>query len=167
MRVSHPALLIFIVKQSDACKAEITLPLSEFPERPASAARPERQMQLGNNLIALADRHQRPGEEVAGAYHPRSVYASKRDFPLAGHSEARQFGGRVGMSKAAADGAAVTDLIMCDVRDCLPQQRVRCLQPPIVLDIAPAHPGAQSNAVIANRNRIQPRNPTQVYEQAG
>src|SRR4029079_8571779 len=152
MRVSHPALLIFVVKQSDACKAEITLPLSEFPERPASTAGPGRQMQLGNNLIAPADRRQRLVEEVAGAYHPSSGCAGERDFRLADHGEARQFRSRVGMRKAAADGAAVTDLIMRHLSDCLPQQRVRGLQPPIVLDVAPAHPGAKSDAAIANRN---------------
>src|SRR6478672_6751880 len=95
MGVSHPAFLILIVKQSDACKAEITPTLSEFPEGPTSTTGPERQMQLGNNLIVLPDRRQRPGEEVSGAYHSGSGDPDKCDFPLAGHGDARQFRGRV------------------------------------------------------------------------
>src|SRR5713101_3783330 len=44
--------------------------------------------------------------------------------------------------KTAAEGAAVADLIMRDVHDGVPQQRVCGLQPPIVLNVAcsPATP---------------------------
>ncbi len=70
------------------------------------------------------------------------------------------------MGKTAADGAAVTDLIMRDVRDGLAQQRVRGHQPPIVLDVAPAHPGAKTNAAVANGNVSKPGNPAQIDQHA-
>jgi hypothetical protein len=99
-------------------------------------------------------------------YDPRAGRADEGDFPLAGHRDARQFSGGIGMSKAPADSAAVADLIMRDVRDGLSQQRMRDVQPVMVLDIAPAHPGAKAEAAVADHDVVEPRNPTQVYEQA-
>ena len=72
---------------------------------------------------------------------------------------------RVGMGKAAADGAAVADLIVRDVGHCLAQQRVRSGQPPIVLDVAPANPGAKPNAALADGDVAEPGNPAQIDEQ--
>jgi hypothetical protein len=53
---------------------------------------------------------------------------------------------------------------MRDVGDCLQQQRVRGRQPPIVLDIAPAYPGAKPNAAVADGNVAEPRNPAQIHQ---
>jgi hypothetical protein len=50
--------------------------------------------------------------------------------------------------------------------DCLAQQRVRDLQPPIVLDVAPAHPGAKANAAVADGNVAEPGNPAQIDQHA-
>jgi hypothetical protein len=58
------------------------------------------------------------------------------------------------MSKAAADCAAVADLIMRDMGDRLTQQRMRDLQPAIVLDVAPTYSGAEADAAVANSNRV-------------
>ena len=66
------------------------------------------------------------------------------------------------MGKAAADGAAVADLIVRDVGHCLAQQRVRSGQPPIVLDVAPANPGAKPNAALADGDVAEPGNPAQI-----
>jgi hypothetical protein len=55
---------------------------------------------------------------------------------------------------------------MRDVRDGLAQQRVRGHQPPIVLDVAPAHPGAKTNAAFANGNVAKSGNPAQIDQRA-
>ena len=70
------------------------------------------------------------------------------------------------MGKAAADGAAVADLIMRDVGDSRAQQRVRGGQPPIVLDVAPANPGAKPNAALADGDVAEPGNPAQIDQHA-
>ena len=70
------------------------------------------------------------------------------------------------MGKAAADGAAVADLIMRDVGDCLSQQRVRGRQKLIVLDVTPAHSGAETNAAVVHGNVAEPGNPAQINQHA-
>ena len=52
------------------------------------------------------------------------------------------------MRNAAADGAAIADLIMRDVFDGRDQQRMRLAQPRVVEDVAPAHHGAERDAVV-------------------
>jgi hypothetical protein len=49
-----------------------------------------------------------------------------------------------------------------DVGHCLAQQRVRSGQPPIVLDVAPANPGAKPNAALADGDVAEPGNPAQI-----
>ena len=164
LRTRPPPILV--IKQGDAGEREIALPLGEFLKGPAPIPGPERQVQLGNDLVRLAHRRQWPGEEFAGAYRSRSGRADEGDLGIAGHRDPGQFGGRVGMGKAAADGAAVADLVMRDVGDGLAQQRMRGRQPPIVLDVAPAHPGAKPNAALADGNVAEPGNPPQIDQQA-
>src|SRR6202040_1429913 len=106
---------------------------------PAPAAWPFRQVQLSDDLVRLAERRQRPSEKIAGADRARSIRAEESDFPLAGHRDAGQFRGRVGMGKATPDRATVADLVVCDVRDSRVQQRMRRHQPLIVLNVAPAY----------------------------
>src|ERR1700726_4258606 len=118
--------------------AEITLPLREFLERPAPIPRPERQGQFDYGPFWAGHRRQRTREEFASRDRPCSGRTDESDFGIAGHRDARQFGSWVGMGKAATDGAAVTDLIMRDVRNGLPQQRVCGPQELIVLDVTPA-----------------------------
>ena len=167
MRIAHPAVPILVIKKGDAGDRKITLPLGEFLKGPAPMLRPERQVQFGNDLVRLAHCRQWPREEFAGRYGPSSRCTDEGDLGIAGHGNPGQFGGRVGMGKAAADGAAVADLIMRDVGHCLAQQRVRGGQPPIVLDVAPANPGAKPNAALADGNVAEPGNPAQINEQLG
>src|SRR5437773_8932717 len=103
-------------------------------------------MQLGDDLVRLAECRQRPGEKIAGAYRARSSLTEEGDFALAGHRDAGQFGGRIGMGKTAPDRATVADLVMGDMRDGRVQQRMRRRQPPVVLDVAPAYKGAEPEA---------------------
>src|SRR5271154_1833645 len=71
------------------------------------------------------------------------------------------------MVKAAADRAAVADLIMRDMSNSLPQQRVGDLQPPIALDVAPAHPGAEADATVADSDAVEAGNAPQIDQLAG
>ena len=63
---------------------------------------------------------------------------------------ARQFGGGVGVGEAAADRAAIADLIMRHVLDGGHQQRMRVAQARVGKNIAPAHHGAERNAGLGN-----------------
>src|SRR5438094_222858 len=154
MCVPDPAVLILVVKQGDARQREVALPLSEFQEGPVPVLGPERQVELGNDLVPLPHRGQRAGEKLPGADRARSGSTDQSDLGLAGHRDARQFRSGIGMSKAAADCAAVADLIMRDMGDRLTQQRMRDLQPAIVLDVAPTYSGAEADAAVANTNRV-------------
>src|SRR5216683_4382868 len=99
-------------------------------------------------------------------YRPCPGGADEGDLSLAGHGNPGQFGGRVRMGEAAAHGAAVADLVMRDMGDCLLQKRMCGLQPLIVLDVAPAHPGAETNAAVAHRNVAEPGNLAQIDQHA-
>jgi hypothetical protein len=92
--------------------------------------------------------------------------AAKGDFALAGHRDAGQFGGRVGMGKTAPDRATIADLVMRDMRDRRVQQRMARCQPLIVLDVTPAYERAEPEAVIADGNIAEPRQPPQIDQQA-
>jgi hypothetical protein len=95
-------------------------------------------------------------KKIAGAYRARSGRAKEGDFAFAGHRDAGQFGGRVGMGKTASDRAAVADLVMRDLRDGRVQQRMRRRQPLIVLNIAPTYERAEPETVIADGDIAEP-----------
>jgi len=138
MSIAQRPLPVLVIKHEDAGEGEIALTPAIFSEGPAPVAWPFRQVQLGDDLVRLAECRQRPGEKIAGAYRARSGRAEEGDFPFAGHRDAGQFGGRVDMGKTAPDGATVADLVMRDMRDGRVQQRMRRHQPLIVLNVAPA-----------------------------
>src|SRR5436190_22393511 len=94
MGIAQRALPVLVIKQEDAGEGEIAVTPGIFSERPAPAARPFRQTQLGDDLVRLAECRQRPGEKIAGAYRARSSLTEECDFALAGHRDAGQFGGR-------------------------------------------------------------------------
>ena len=54
------------------------------------------------------------------------------------------------MRQTAADRAAIADLIMRDMRDGFDQERMRRAQPRVVENIAPAHHGAERDALVGN-----------------
>src|SRR2546429_447491 len=70
--MAQRALPVLVIKQEDAGEGEIAVTPGIFSERPAPAARPFRQTQLGDNLVRPAERRERPGEKIAGAYRARS-----------------------------------------------------------------------------------------------
>jgi hypothetical protein len=55
-----------------------------------------------------------PVKKIAGAYGARSGRAEEGDFAFAGHRDAGQFGGRVGMGKTAPDSATGRITIFSD-----------------------------------------------------
>ena len=71
-RIARRPLPVLVVKQEDAGEGEIALTPAIFSEGPAPAAWPFRQVQLGDDLVRLAERRQRPGKKIAGAYRARS-----------------------------------------------------------------------------------------------
>jgi len=100
------------------------------------------QVSRGPNTSPPAARARARARETAGNQRPWPAdkverWSIDRLIPYARNARTHC---RVGMGKAAADGAAVADLIVRDVGHCLAQQRVRSGQPPIVLDVAPANP---------------------------
>src|SRR5882724_3629271 len=123
-------------------------------------------MQLGYDLVWSARRRHWARKEFAGAYRSSSGCPDEGDLRVTGHRDPGQFRGRISMGKAAADGAAVADLIMRDVRDCLSQQRMRGLQPLIVVDVAPAHPGSETHAASINGNIAKPGDSPQIHQHA-
>ena len=75
------------------------------------------------------------------------VRAGDGDLGVAGDADAGHLGGGIGMRDAAADGAAVADLVVRDMLDRGLEQRMRGGEPRVVLDVAPAHHGAEPHAV--------------------
>ena len=71
------------------------------------------------------------------------------------------------MGEAAADRAAVADLIMRDMRHRCLEQRVRGLEPFVILDLAPAHHGAECDTLLRNFDSAQVAELAQIDEQRG
>ena len=69
------------------------------------------------------------------------------------------------MRQAAADGTAIADLIMRDMLDGGDQEWMRAAQPLVVENIAPAHHGAERNAVIGDFDLAQFRDLAQIDQQ--
>ncbi len=59
------------------------------------------------------------------------------------------------MGKAAADRAAIADLVMRNVRNRGLEQRMRRIEPFVVFDVAPTHHGAQRDAFRRNPDAAQ------------
>ena len=116
---------VLVVEQRAAGHGEIAAPAGEFLKAPAALRRPRRQADLGDDLVGLERGRQRALEEIGRLDHARAGLADDGDLRLAGHRDAGHFGGRIGMRDAAADGAAVADLVMRDMRDRRHQQRMR------------------------------------------
>jgi hypothetical protein len=106
------------------------------------------------------------GEKLPRVYGSCPGPANEGDLGIAGHGNPRQFRRRVGIGKAAADGAAIADLGMRNMGDRLAQQRVHDRQPRVVLDIAPTDARAETNAGFVDADGAEPRNPTQIDEHA-
>ena len=94
-------------------------------------------------------------------------FADHGDLRRAGDDNPRQFGRGIGMRQAAADSAAIADLIMRDMRDGRDQQRMRRLQPRVLENVAPAHHGAERDAAIGDLDLPQLRKLAQIDQQRG
>jgi hypothetical protein len=71
------------------------------------------------------------------------------------------------MGQAAADRPAIADLVMRDMGNGLLQEWMRHREPPVVLDVAPAHEGAEPHAgIVANADVAEPGKKAQVDQQA-
>jgi hypothetical protein len=69
------------------------------------------------------------------------------------------------VGNTSADGSAISNRVMGDVRDRGRKQRVSRAQAGIAFDIAPAYLRTQADALVRDRNRIEIGNPAQVNEQ--
>jgi hypothetical protein len=69
------------------------------------------------------------------------------------------------VGEAAADGAAVTHLIMRDVTDSLGKQRVRKRELALVLDVPPSDARAEADAFFVDCDCIESRHVAQVDEE--
>ena len=105
-------LVVFVVEQGHAGHGEIAAAAGEFLKAPAPARRPGRQPHLGDDFVGFERGGQRPEEESAAAIVRSPLRAGDRDLGVAGERDARHFGRRIGMREAAADGAAIADLVM-------------------------------------------------------
>ena len=165
MGVDRLAGRILVVEQRRRRHREIAAAARELAEAPAALRRPGRQPDLGDDLVVLERGRQRPDEEVVGADRARPLRAGRGDLGVAGDGDAGHLGGGIGMRDAAADGAAVADLIVRDVLNRGLQQRMGGRQTRVVLDVAPAHHGAEPHTVGGYLDLLELRQLAQVDEQ--
>ena len=155
---------IRIVEERDAREGEVAAPPRELLEGEAASARPGRQAQLDDQLVLCEQRGERAGKEIRCARGSRTARAGDGDLGVAGHGDARQLGRGIGVREAAADGAAVADLVMRDVRHGFEEKRMRFAQSRVILDVAPAHARAELHAVLADRDATEAADFAQVDE---
>ena len=155
MRVGCLAACVQIVERRDAGKREVAAPPRELVEAPAPLRRPGGQAHLDDDLVVGQRRGKCAGEEAAGGNDALAFRAENADLGVAGHRDAGHLGRRIGMREAAADGAAVADLVVRDMLDRGAEQRVRALQPLVVLDVAPARTRTQAHAVFRDGDLLQ------------
>ena len=139
---------LFVVEQHRRGHREVAAAAGEFLKAETALGRPCRQADFGDDFVRLERGHQRTLKEIRRVDHARAGFADDGDLRLAGHDDARHFGGGIGMRDAAADGAAIANLIMRDMLDGRDQERMRLAQSRVVEDVAPAHHGAERDAVI-------------------
>src|SRR5580704_5618787 len=142
--------VVHIVKHRGTRQREIAAAAGEFRKAETAAHRPGRQANFGDDFVGLQSRHQGPANEIRGRDDTGAGFAERGNPGIAGHGDARQFGRGIGMRHAAADGAAIADLIMRDMLDRRYQEWMRLAQPRVVKNVAPAHHGAEPNAVIGD-----------------
>ncbi len=70
------------------------------------------------------------------------------------------------MRQTAADGAAITDLIMCDVLDGLHQERMNDGKLRVFENIAPAHHSAERHGIAGDLDLAQFREFAQIDKQS-
>ena len=111
-----PCRAVLIIKQRRARCGEIAAAAGEFRKAEAALPGPWRQTNCGDDLVGFERRHQRAKEKVACRDRRAAGFADDGDLGVAGDRNARHFGCGIGMRDAAADRAAIADLIMRDMR---------------------------------------------------
>ena len=122
---------------------------------------------LDDEFVWRERRRQRGEDEVRRADDARTRGAAHMDLGLAGYGDAGHLGGRVRVGGAAPHGAAVSDLVMGDMRNGGHEQGLCASQPRVALDIAPAHLGAEAHPFLADRDMTKTLQLAQVHEGAG
>ena len=150
MRIGRLAAAVEIIKHRRRREREIAMPAGEFDKAEPPRRRPRRQADRGDDFVGLERRHQRPEKKLGRRDLPRAVLAGDGDLGVAGDGDTRHLRGGIGVRDAAADGAAVADLIMRDMADGGDKERMRAGQARIVENVPPAHHGAELDAVIRN-----------------
>ena len=135
-----------VVEQRRAGHGEIAAPPGEFLEAQRRPDGPRRQPDLDDDLVGGERGGERRDEHVGGTDGALAGAPDNRDLGVAGHRDARHFRGRIGVRDAAADGAAIADLVVGDLADRGLEQGMRGVEPRVVLDVAPAHHGAEPHA---------------------
>ena len=69
------------------------------------------------------------------------------------------------MGQTATDGAAITDLVVRDVRDRFPQQRMREIESLVIQDIAPAHQRTDRDTIGADLDLAETRQFAEIDQQ--
>ena len=167
MGIARLATLVLIIEHRCRGHREVAAAAGEFLEPPAPAGGPGRKADLHDDLVCCQCRRQSSLEEIGCLNHMRAGFSNDGNLGIAGHGDPGHFGGRIGMGNAAANRAAVADLIMRDVGDRGLEQRMRGLEPFVVLDVAPAHHGAERDARIRNPDSAQIGELAQVDKQRG
>ena len=86
---------------------------------------------------------------------PDAAHARGVDNGVVGRAHRRQFGGRIGVGEAAADGAAIARLAMADMAQRLGQERAVLGDFRRKFEVALAGHGADAHPAIADRDAAQ------------
>ena len=106
------------VEQCDAGHRKIAAPPGEFEKSPATADRPRRQFDFGQNLVSRQRCRQRTLKEIGRFVDTPSLRSDDFQLSLAGDRDPGHLGSRVGVGDRATDRAAVPNLVMRNVADC-------------------------------------------------
>src|SRR4051812_13563860 len=155
MRIIRQALRVDVVECGNTRQRKISAAAGEFLEGPAPRLLPERQAYAGQDFVGLQNRAEAAGDELVCAHDAGPVRPDDCQRRVAGHRDTRLCGGRIGMSRAPADGAAITDLVMRAMGDSRREQWMRLSQAHIALDVAPGHQGANVDALSGNTDTFE------------
>ena len=144
---------VFIIEHRRAGQGEVAAAAGEFAkaEAPLRGHAAKRMSVMISSAVSAVVKG--PRKKSLACDDPLAGFADSGDPGVAGDGDGRQLGSRIGMRQAAADRAAIANLVMRDVLDGLHQERMRRSQLRIVKDVAPAHHGAKRNAIAVDAIR--------------
>ena len=154
-RPAHDIVGPDIEQRGGAGEREIAVAAGKFVEAVAVAGRPDRQVDGRDHFVGLQrGRHEARGEiakpDLTHAAHARHV-----DRRIVGGADRGQFGGRIGVREAAADGAAVACLPMPDMPERLAHQRAMFGDVGGEFEVALARHGADAQVAVGDRDTAQ------------